>query len=266
MKTTLALFTIALGLVLATSAAADPFGKPSNAEAVEKLNLGTRLFRLREFEKAIEEYKAGALKEDAPAFHYNLGQCYRLLGRYEEAIWHYERFLNRHSSQTTPKIIATVNGFITDMKAELKKKAMTQPPVEPAPDTPSSAIETPQSTPQPKSVTVIDPASPWYADGVGWGLAGAGAVSGAVAVGLLVSAQGLDEDANHETQQEIKEQLHDRADSRRLIGTVVGIGGGALLVTGIIKLAISPKDQERTVTTSLDIGATRNGVFMLGRF
>ncbi|MEJ7602006.1 MAG: tetratricopeptide repeat protein [Kofleriaceae bacterium] len=267
MRTTFARASVVLAAAFILSigdAAADPFGKPSNVEATEKLNLGTRLYRVREFEKAIEEYKAGALKEDAPAFHYNLGQCYRLLGRYDEAIWHYERFLSRHARKTTPKIVVIVEGFINDMKAELNKKVMTRPPVEPAPDPQTAATEPAQVTPT--VVTVVDPASPWYSDGVGWGLAGTGLASSGIAMGLLVSAQGLDEDANRETRQEIKEALHERADSRRLIGAVVGIGGGALLMTGIIKLAIAPKARERTVQTSLGIGATRNGIAIVGRF
>lgn len=36
----------------------------------------------------IVEYNAGALVEPAPVFDYNLGQSYRQLGKYREALWH----------------------------------------------------------------------------------------------------------------------------------------------------------------------------------
>ena len=71
---------------LPATAHGDPLAKPASAIACEHLTAGNRLYRLREFEKAVEAYKAGAISEDAPVFHYNLAQCYRELGRYEEAL------------------------------------------------------------------------------------------------------------------------------------------------------------------------------------
>jgi hypothetical protein len=115
-------------------------------------------------------------------------------------------------------------------------------------------------------VTVVDRAEPWYADGFGWGLTGAGVIGVGVSLGLVISASGLDKDANNETMQEKRDELHERASDRRLVGAVVGIAGGAALVTGIVKLIIRPKDRERTVTTSLGVGVARDGVFVMGRF
>src|SRR5262249_22520143 len=89
-------------------------------------------------DQAVEEYKAGALVEAAPIFDYNLGQCYRQLGKYQEAIWHYERFLATGNPQG--EVFDAVNGFIAQMKSELDKQAMTQKPTEPAPVAPSSVL------------------------------------------------------------------------------------------------------------------------------
>ena len=247
---------LAVVLTASSAHAGDPLAKPTNAEARERLSAGNKLYRVREFEKAVDEYKAGALKEDVPVFHYNLGQCYRQLGKYEDAIWHYERFLDR--GRPTGEIKDGVEGFIKQMKDELAKKAMTQPPIEPAPDTKPN-------NPTPATVTV-DRAEPWYADGFGWGLTGAGVVGLGVSFGFVISARGLDMDANDETAQEVRDELHERASDRRLIGVVVGIAGGAALVTGVVKLIIRPKDRERTVTTSLGIGVAPDGIFVMGRF
>jgi tetratricopeptide (TPR) repeat protein len=122
------LLVVSLGFVLATTAHADPLAKPTNVVARDYLTTGNRFYRLREFEKAIEEYKAGAVREDSPIFYYNLGQCYRQLGRYEDAIWHYERFLER--GKPTGEVEASVRDFIVQMRGELEKKAMKQPPIE----------------------------------------------------------------------------------------------------------------------------------------
>lgn len=76
-----------LGLVLIVGAArAAPLARPASPEAQEHLDRGNRLYGTRPFEEAIAEYKAGALIEPAPVFDYNLGQCFRQLGRYQEAI------------------------------------------------------------------------------------------------------------------------------------------------------------------------------------
>ena len=250
-----------LAIVLATAGVAyadDPLAKPTNAEAQSRLTAGNRLYRLREFEKAIDEYKAGSLKEDAPVFLYNLAQCYRQLGRYEDAIWHYERFIDR--GKPTGQMKDAIDGFVKQMKDELAKKAMTQPPIEPAPDKP------PPET-GPKTVTIVDRGEPWYSDPLGWGLTGAGVVGVGVSLGLIVNAKGLDDDANSEQFQSIRDDLHERASTRRLIGGLVGVIGAAALVTGIVKLVVHPKDRERTVTTSaVQFGVARDGVFVMGRF
>ena len=109
-------------------AQADALSKPTSPEARSHLALGNRLYGVRSFEEATGEYKAGALIEPAPVFDYNLGQCYRQLGKYQEALWHYERFRTRGSPQG--ELLDAVNHFITQMSAELDKEkaeARTQP-------------------------------------------------------------------------------------------------------------------------------------------
>jgi hypothetical protein len=100
---------------------------------------GNRLYGIRSFDQAIEEYKAGVLVEAAPVFDYNLGQCFRQLGKYQEAIWHdelwhYERFITRGDPQG--EVLDVVNGFLAQMKSELDKKAMPQKPTGPGPGPP----------------------------------------------------------------------------------------------------------------------------------
>jgi hypothetical protein len=76
---------------------------------------------------------------------------------------------------------------------------------------------------------------------------GAGLVFGGVGGGLLLDAQSLDSDANRDPNQSESNALRSKADTRRLLGGVLGVGGLALLVTGGIKLAIHPTAKNRAV-------------------
>ncbi|MGE0401896.1 MAG: hypothetical protein AB7T06_34655 [Kofleriaceae bacterium] len=258
-----ALLVLCIGSV---AHADEEIAKPTKADAKAHLTSGAGLYRAREFEKAIEEFKAGILVEDAPIFHFNLGQSYRQLGKYEDSIWHFERFL--HGANPLPaKYKDAVESLVRDMKAELERKAMTRPPTEPADGEGSKEITKPAEPSVPEVPEVPPPseaAAPWYADGVGWGLVGAGVVGGGVSLFLFVNASSLDDDANKEPSQSRQTELRDQASSRRLIGTIVGVVGAGVLVTGIVKLAITPHRSERASNVSLVFST--NGVAVAGRF
>lgn len=248
----------------ATALADDEIAKPTKAEAKTRLTAGAGLYRAREFEKAIEEFKAGILIEDAPIFHFNLGQSYRQLGRYEDAIWHFDRFLHR-ANPLPPKYKEAVESLIRDMKGELDRKAMTTPPTEPADGETNKEIAKPV-TPLPPVVVAPPPESvaPWYADGLGWGLVGAGVVGGGVSLYLFLNASSLEDDANNESSQMRQDELRNQASSRRLAGTIIGVVGAGALVTGIVKLAITPHRAENA--SSVSFMFTTNGVAVAGRF
>jgi tetratricopeptide (TPR) repeat protein len=237
--------------------AGDPaIRKPKAVAALDHLARATKLYNVRSFEEAAREYKAGALVEAAPVFDYNLGQCYRQLGRYKEAIWHYERFIK--TSPETPERNESVTGFIAQMRAELENRAMTAPPTEPA-----ASAAVPTVPPIAAAPAVGSPApEPWYADGVGWGLAAGGVIALGGSAALLVSAAGLDDDANHTSMQRASDELHDRAYTRSLAGAALGIGGVALLATGIVKLVVTPTARTETAGVAIAPG----GVSVFGRF
>jgi hypothetical protein len=51
--------------------------RPTDPAALAHFNQGNAHYKVREFAKAVEEYKAGELIQAAAIFDYNLGQCYR---------------------------------------------------------------------------------------------------------------------------------------------------------------------------------------------
>lgn len=241
----------------------DPLSKPANQVAREHLSQGNKLYRLRNFEQAIEAYKAGALIEDAPVFAYNLGQCYRQLGTYDAAIWHYERFLSRANPQGVFR--ATVSDFISQMKAEQERKAMRQAPIEPGPnneagnsDFASTQIQSgiPQSN--------VIRSSHWYEDGVGWLLAGTGAVTVSAGGYFFMRSGELDDQANRELRDATRVQLRDDASDQRIVGALALGIGGALITAGIWKLAAVPTS--KTVSQALRVSPTANGFAISGTF
>lgn len=263
-----------IAAVAATNTHAGPLSKPEAGEARSHLALGNKLYGVRSFDKAVEEYKAGALVEPAPVFDYNLGQCYRMLGRYDEAIWHYERFLSRGNPQG--EILDAVKGFLTQMRSELEKKAMTQKPVEPgpvqgleaAPGQTLDAVHSPSRNAAPALAIDRQLAArrteEWYDDRWGWALAGSGVIGLAVGGGLLISGSNLSHDANAAGSQREYDRLHDKANTRSVIGAVVGIGGAGLLLTGVIKLAVNPK--ETSSVARWNVAASDDRLIVFGAF
>jgi len=250
----------------ATAFAEDEIAKPTSPAARGHLTAGVRLYRMGDFEEAIKEYKAGALIEDAPIFYYNLGQAYRKVGNYDKAIWNYQRFLDR-AKPLPANVKEATERFIREMTAEKEQAARNTPPTEPSPSPAPSTESSPPPPSPPPPETIVLQAEPWYADKLGWGLAGTGLAVTGVAVWLGIDAKGLDDDANAEAGQAKRGYLRDRADSRRLAGTIVGVAGGALLVAGIVKLALTENDHEKRIeSTSIDVGLSPNGIAVMGRF
>jgi hypothetical protein len=261
-----AIVALAVGMPRVARADDPAIPRPTSKEALEHLAKGSKLYGVGEWAKAADEYKAGALIEEAPIFDYDLGQAYRQAGEYKLAIWHYKRFLKAY---TTPgPRMDSVQKFIADMQAELDQKARKEEPTEPASVQSGSAASEPAKpspTPVPPVAIVPHEREHWYEDWFGWGLAGTGVVGVAVGGALLLDASSLNDQANHTVAQQEAQALHDKADTRSLLGTVIGIGGLGLVATGAIKLAVHPSEPA-TQTASWSLGVSSHGVFVFGRF
>jgi hypothetical protein len=73
---------------------------------------------------------------------------------------------------------------------------------------------------------------------------------------------GLITDSNSTADANERNALRDKAHTRTLIGASLAIGGGALLITGVIKLAIHPTSSPARLT----IAASPTGIEVLGVF
>lgn len=273
-----------VGLCIPRDAVADPpatrsLAAPKNTSARVRLQAGNQAYAASRWENAIEEYQAGASLEAAPIFDFNLGQAHRKLGRYERALIHYERFIK--IGKPTGDVLDTVEGLCAEMRAHLANRALTMPPTGAAPlpergtasrspaSTAVSSVEKPPSTPrslQPDQDAVstrseLPHRTPtrW----VGWTSAGIGVAAVGASGYLFLRAGSMQDDAENEPDVRHRIELRDGAQTRRLAGTITGIGGVALLATGVVLLAThnsSPGD--RTVQA----GVSGTNVVVFGRF
>jgi hypothetical protein len=81
--------TLVLSQVVAVAADSD------KAVARGHYETATRLYELREYGKALDEYKAAYLAKPDPAFLFNIGQCHRKLGNTSEALNFYQQYLKK---------------------------------------------------------------------------------------------------------------------------------------------------------------------------
>jgi hypothetical protein len=272
---------VVVGCIAATSTAfadnpaATPyvFPRPNTREAQAHLRRGWRLYNNQGFEEAITEFKAGALVEPSPAFDYNLGQSYRQLGKYKEALWHYERFVAH--GKPTGEVLEAVQRWITEMQQHLANPVRTAPPTEAVADTVPSDAQPMPATPTrtaglPAGGAIRDSmpsedraSSPNW---IGWTLTGTGVVAIAGSGYLALRASSLDDQANRELDTRMRNDLRDQVTSRRLASEIIGASGLVLAGTGIYLLVTRSHHSDPRATASIDLGVTGSGIVVLGRF
>jgi tetratricopeptide (TPR) repeat protein len=209
--------------VPASGADADKAAAKAHYEAA------TRLYDIKEWAKALDEYKAAYLSKPDPAFLFNIGQCYRKLGKHAQALEFYREYLKKAppDDPNLPNVEARVremeSGDLFENEAPTKAATPSAPPppapvpetrpldepaetpivrpAEPEPPVPAPATLPPPLFPQPAQppgldVSVAEPAAPaetgtrFYK--TWWFWTGVGAVVAAGTVVAIVAASGGD--------------------------------------------------------------------------
>jgi tetratricopeptide (TPR) repeat protein len=237
--------------LLATSAYADKAQKlvDEAAQLYEQADLAGALAKL---EQAYEQSKRPDILFGIARIHVDRGNC-------AKAIDVYRAFL-----ESKPKPGPRSTQVATQKIAECQKILATAEPPKPEPvpepaPVPAPVVEPPRREQPPAAPRVV--LRPWYTDVVGdvlviGGLAGLGVGA------YLFTAAGSDVDAANAggaggvTAAEYI-ALRDRADRRYMYATIGAGVGGALLIGGILKYAIS----DRT-----EVVPTRSGIALRGRF
>jgi tetratricopeptide (TPR) repeat protein len=256
------LFGLLVGLVALPAGDAhaqpDPLAKPASPQARQHLTRGNKLYELREFTEAIAAYKAGALIEDAPVFQYNLAQAYRLSAKYQEALWHYDRFVKR--TNPTGPLKNAIEQFTAQMKAELEKAASKQQPTGPADGGKDpgagdgdGADQGGEGTKSATNAPTVDskPAPRVKRASWPWMVAGGGALAlGGAAVGFHLWGNSTYDRAKEATDQAKRDSLEDSANTRRFVAQ--GLGAAAVVTAGVsVYLYVRSRGSDESPTTAL---------------
>ena len=226
-------------------------GNTHHAEALKRQRLvATEDQAGIEFAAAIDSYVRAAMVSSAPSILYNLAVTYRASGDYEKAIRQYRLFLEK--TKAGEPLRRLVECHIASMTAELEQAAAKAPPREPVSPDPPLGEPRPvavrdepgarESRPTPLAWRDLPAfvARPWYDDSLGWGLTGTGAAVVGVGTFLLLDARGMRTDAASEPREDVRIELREKAGERETWGTVVTATGAVVLISGIVKLAITP--------------------------
>jgi|GEM_PF-5847689 len=124
------------------------FASPARGQPVEAHRAEARLhyargvaeYNLRHFDAAIVEFQAAYRLRSDPAFLFNLGQTYRLIGRLQDALFSYQRYL---VAEPDGRQAADARNRVEEIKRALARPSdLPTSPAGPAP-APEPALATP---------------------------------------------------------------------------------------------------------------------------
>jgi hypothetical protein len=208
----------AVVLCAALARAEDP--PPLGTEAAAHLERGVRLYETQAYSEAIVEFRAGYLVDPQPVFLYNIAQAERLRGNCKEAVLAYRTYLR---TEPLEERRAVVESHIRTCVAMLSR-----PPERPAPP----AAAPPPAPPEHE---------PWYRDGVGNLLLGAG-VAATASGGVLLALAHRRADAAEGAQTFNSFEGRRDAALRYRTASYVAFGvGGALAAAGVLRYALADR-------------------------
>ena len=277
-------FFVAAVLVAVSLRVFGPTAEAGDRRATAKVHYetATRLYDIREYDKALVEFKSAYLAQPDPAFLFNFGQCYRKLGQNQQALNFFQKYLKKASPDDPNR--SQVEARVRDIEAEAKLKAeeaqaaaAATPAPAPAPEvvppapTPATAAVAAAPTAPAASVEQAVPASATPA-GSGRGLRIAGIACGAaglasVGIGIYyyTRARSLSDSVTNSQTPKASDDQAGR-DAQTMQWVFYGIGAGALATgTVLYLLGWPPKESGRTVAVPI-VGPGLAGISAQGTF
>jgi tetratricopeptide (TPR) repeat protein len=110
--------------------------------AKEHFYRAEKLFALRRFERALNEYEAAFEAKPIADFLFNIGQCHVNLGNYSEAIFSFRKFLKL---KPNAKNRDQVEEYIATLDKKQADKPRDEPPLELVPKDGNTSVDKPKS-------------------------------------------------------------------------------------------------------------------------
>jgi len=230
-------------LALSATAFAGPKEK---AEAQKHVDKATAAHQAGKYDVALTELQAAYAVDPQPDLLYAIGQVHVKLGKCDDAIVSYEKFL---ATKPPAEPAAAAQEAIDTCKS--------QPPPAPEP--------APEPAPAPEPVAPPPPPvehKAFYTDKIGSALVGAGVVSMVVGVVMYSSAVSTLDDAEAAPTYAKHEELVDDAHMKRNLGIVFGAVGLAAVGVGVWHYTRYNSEQSVAVSPTTSGGM----VTWMGRF
>jgi tetratricopeptide (TPR) repeat protein len=197
----------------------------------------------KDYDKAIEEYRAAYDLAPLPELLFNLGQVYRLSGNKREALWHYRRFLEAQpgglgSDEAREHITRLSRQLEEDEEREDARRRRPEPTPAPKPETQAEPAPAGAS---PSGYVRREPVEPDDSAGRGLRIAG---IATAITGGLVVVwglAKGYEAKQAADTISEAKMWTDEQRDAliqgpeaERMAYILFGVGGALVATGGIL--------------------------------
>lgn len=193
-----------------------------------------RLYNVRDYEAALQKYKEAYLLSAAPELLFNMGQCYRLLGKDNDARETYKIFLRELPDSPQRE---QVERLIRDLDAKIS--AASTPASVPA----SGPEETPTEAPKPLSPR------PFFV-----GSAGSLALSGVFGVAFLSSRRVTSQLANADDSALLQEEINAQLRRTKIAGISANALAGISIAGAGIGLFLSHQQKKEPSALTLSIG------------
>ena len=230
--------------------------------------LGVDLYNRADYEEALKQFhKAFKHSGKATLFH-NIARCNESLGKHEEAVKFYERYLK----EGKPADPAVISARIANLRRLIAKKNASKPRPASRPVKPASQ---PAKDPGKKPVVVPVPLPPapqgrplrtagWVLVGVG----GASLVAGFVLGGMAADMAGTLEKKNKDQVTDYADVKDDEDTGRGYeTGQILALAvGGAAAAAGVVLLILDARKQRKERRAWLTPAFTPGGAVVTGGF
>ena len=101
---------------------------PATRAARRHYERGEKLFALGKFDEALEEYQTAFDAKPLPGFLYNIGQCYRNLGDFDQAIFSFKKYLKLEPEAANKDAVEKLIEDLEEKKAQGESEKFVRKP------------------------------------------------------------------------------------------------------------------------------------------